>query len=59
MTKKIEEEDYEQDQEVTELDLIYELNDRFDALIELLMEKKIITEKEYNEKLDEIINEKE
>lgn len=55
MTKKIETEETYED-EVTELDLIYELNDRFDALIELLLEKKIISEKEYNKKLDELIN---
>ncbi len=55
MTKKIEEEEsYEQ--EVSELDLIYELNDRFDALIELLIEKKVISEKEYNKKLEEVFS---
>ncbi len=55
MTKKMEDENY--DEEITELDLIYELNDRFDALIELLIEKKVINENEYNKKLNEIITE--
>jgi len=55
MTKKMEDENY--DEEITELDLIYELNDRFDALIELLIEKKVISEHEYNKKLNEIITE--
>lgn len=55
MTKHMEDENY--DEEITELDLIYELNDRFDALIELLIEKKVISEHEYNKKLNEIINE--
>ncbi len=55
MTKKMEDENY--DEEITELDLIYELNDRFDALIELLIEKKVINENEYNKTLNEIITE--
>ena len=55
MTKKMEDENY--DEEITELDLIYELNDRFAALIELLIEKKVISEHEYNKKLNEIITE--
>jgi len=55
MTKKMEDENY--DEEITELDLIYELNDRFDALIELLIQKKVINEHEYNKKLNEIITE--
>ena len=50
-------EDENYDEEITELDLIYELNDRFDALIELLIEKKVISEHEYNKKLNEIITE--
>ena len=57
MTKKNEKPQEEYEQEVTELDLIYELNDRFDALIELLIETKVINENEYNKKLNDIINE--
>lgn len=56
MVKKIEEEE-NYDDEITELDLIYELSDRLDALIEVLIDKKMINEKEFNKKLDEIINE--
>lgn len=41
-------------EEVTELDLIYEANDRIDAVIELLIEKNIFSEHEFNKKLDEI-----
>lgn len=40
--------------EVSELDLIYEANDRIDALIELLVEKEVISEHEYTKKLDEV-----
>ncbi len=38
-------------EEVTELDLIYESHDKIDALIDLLIEKGIINEDEYEEKL--------
>ncbi len=44
------EEDYE---DVTQLDLIYEAHDKLDALIELLIEKKIISQEEYENKLNE------
>lgn len=42
--------------EVTEMDLIYETNDRLDALIELLVEKKVFTEGEYNRKLQSLLD---
>jgi hypothetical protein len=45
--------------DVSELDLIFETNDRLDALIELMIEKKVITEDEYNKKVMEIIEENE
>lgn len=38
-------------EDVTELDLIYESHDKVDALIDLLIEKGIITEEEYEAKL--------
>lgn len=41
--------------EVTEMDLIYESHDKIDALIELLVEKGIFEQHEYNNKLDELI----
>jgi len=44
------EEDFE---EVTELDLIYEAHDKIDALIDLLIEKGVISESEYEKKLEE------
>ncbi len=50
------EENYE---DVTELDLIYESHDKVDALIELLIEKGIISQEEYETKLIEIIGENE
>ncbi len=40
-------------EEVSELDLIYEAHDKVDALIDLLIEKGIITEDEYEKKLAE------
>ena len=46
------EENYE---EVTELDLIYESHDKVDALIDLLVEKGVITQEEYEEKLAKVI----
>ena len=41
---------------VTELDLIYEAHDKVDVLIELLIEKGVITLEEYNEKLEAYID---
>lgn len=49
----------QEDIEVTELDLIYEAHDRVDALLELLIEKGIITEEEYESKLEELLNREE
>ena len=49
-------EEYEVE-DVTELDLIYETNDRLDALIELLMEKGVISAEEYEAKLEQIASE--
>lgn len=41
--------------EVTELDLIYESHDKVDALIDLLIEKRVISQEEYEEKLAQVI----
>jgi len=41
---------------VTELDLIYEAHDKVDVLIELLIDKGVITLDEYNQKLEEYID---
>ncbi|MDA3856487.1 MAG: hypothetical protein PF569_09605 [Candidatus Woesearchaeota archaeon] len=46
------EENYE---EVTELDLIYESHDKVDALIDLLIEKGVIGQEEYEERLAQVI----
>lgn len=45
----------QEDIEVTELDIIYEAHDRLDALLELLVEKGVISEEEYENKLEEVI----
>jgi hypothetical protein len=50
------EENYE---DVTELDLIYESHDKVDALIELLIEKGVISQAEYEKKLVQLIGENE
>lgn len=42
--------------EVTEMDLIFEAHDRLDAMLELLIEKGVITQKEYEDKLDDIFD---
>lgn len=41
--------------EVTELDLIYESHDKVDALIDLLIEKGVITNEEYEARLAQVI----
>ena len=43
-------EDYK---EVTELDLLYEAHDKVDVLIDLLIEKGVITQEEYENKFEE------
>lgn len=53
--KQFEDEDDSTGQQVSEMDLIFETNDRLDALLELLIEKKIIAKHEFESKLDEII----
>lgn len=45
----------EENVDLNEMDLIYEAYDRTDALLELLIEKGIITQEEYEEKLEEVI----
>ena len=40
--------------DITEMDLVVENAERIDALIELLIEKKIISKKDYEEKLEKI-----
>ncbi|MFW5705096.1 MAG: hypothetical protein ACOCXG_04620 [Nanoarchaeota archaeon] len=44
------------DEEINEVDLIFETNDRLDALVELLVEKGVISEGDYYKKLQEIID---
>lgn len=50
------EENYE-NEEVDEYDLIYEAHLKIDALIDLLIEKKLINEKEFEDKLDQLMEE--
>jgi hypothetical protein len=45
----VNEENYE---DVTEMDLIFEAHDKLDILIELLIEKGVISKEEYERKLD-------
>ncbi len=47
--------DHGQEPEYTAEDLAYSAHNRMDALIDLLIEKKIITEKEYEQKIEEIV----
>ena len=46
-----------EEQEVTELDLIYDSHDRIDALVELLIKKGVISQQEYDHMLDKIYEE--
>jgi hypothetical protein len=48
------EDDESSTQDVSEMDLIFETNDRLDALLELLIEKKIISKHELEKKVAEI-----
>jgi polyhydroxyalkanoate synthesis regulator phasin len=48
------EEDYK---EVTELDLLYEAHDKVDVLIDLLIEKGVISQEEYENKFEEYMEE--
>ncbi len=50
-------ENYESENEITELDLIYDAHDRLDALINLLEKKGILLEGEYERELDKIYEE--
>lgn len=45
----------ENNMDVNELDLVYEAYDRTDALLELLLEKGIISEEEFEAKLEEVV----
>ncbi|MCA9459051.1 MAG: hypothetical protein KC550_00720 [Nanoarchaeota archaeon] len=45
----------EEIEDINEIDLIYENSDRIDALVELLIAKGVISEEEYNSKLEEVI----
>ena len=49
--EKYDEEDY------TTEDLLYDAHLKIDALVELLINKKIISEEEFNKKLDELVEE--
>jgi hypothetical protein len=47
----------EHEDEMSFEDLALMANDKVDALIELLIEKKVITEKEYDAKMEELLTE--
>ena len=46
----------EEEYEVTELDLIYEAHDKVDVLLDLLIEKGVITKEEYEKKLQDYLD---
>ncbi|HDP73974.1 MAG TPA: hypothetical protein ENN46_03415 [Candidatus Woesearchaeota archaeon] len=54
-----EEESFEEgnEEEFSTEDLVYDAHLKIDALIDLLIEKQIITEEEFNAKLDKIVEE--
>lgn len=43
--------------DVTELDLLYEAHDKVDVLVDLLIDKGIITQKEYEDKFEAYMEE--
>lgn len=43
--------------DVTEMDLIYEAHDRLDALIELMIQKGVFSEEEFEKKLEDVYSE--
>lgn len=45
-----------EDDEMSFEDLALMANDKVDALIDLLIEKKIITEKEFDDKMEEVLS---
>lgn len=47
--------DHCEEPEYTAEDLAYSAHNRMDALLELLIAKKIITEKEYEQKIEELV----
>ncbi|RME77303.1 hypothetical protein D6774_04835 [Candidatus Woesearchaeota archaeon] len=47
------------EQEISQEELLYVVNDKIDALIELLIEKNVISEDEYAKKLDSLYEESE
>lgn len=50
-------ENFESNEEYTAEDLLYDAHLKIDALIELLIDKGVITEEEFNNKLDELVEE--
>lgn len=55
-SEKNKKEDFD-DEEMTMEDLVYEAHLKIDALIDILIEKKVLTEEELNDKMDEFIEE--
>ncbi|MDK2849479.1 MAG: hypothetical protein PWP03_431 [Candidatus Woesearchaeota archaeon] len=54
---KMANENFESNEEYTAEDLLYDAHLKIDALIELLIDKGVITEEEFNNKLDELVEE--
>lgn len=46
-------------EEISQEELLYVVNDKIDALIELLIEKKVILEEDYAKKLEDLYDEEE
>lgn len=52
-----EENEFESEDDINADDLLYEAHLKIDALIELLIKKKVITEDEYNDMYEKLLNE--
>ncbi|MDI3473742.1 MAG: hypothetical protein PWR30_65 [Candidatus Woesearchaeota archaeon] len=57
MPEDFEEEEFEEEEDINADDLLYEAHLKIDALLELLFKKKIITEDEYDEVYEKLLNE--
>ncbi|MDK2908381.1 MAG: hypothetical protein PWQ87_839 [Candidatus Woesearchaeota archaeon] len=57
MPEDFEKEEFEEEEDINADDLLYEAHLKIDALLELLFKKNIITEDEYDDMYEKLLNE--